>query len=143
MDIEFDAASVRTDIALVLCSDGLVDLYEEHDTNEARYLAQWAAQIGDALVRAGRLPSASVSNSVDIDVDANVSEDDRSDVPQLERQEQEQQQQRNGSTAVNLAVHLLREAIGGADMERASANLTVEMDERWMDDTTIIVHRFS
>jgi pyruvate dehydrogenase phosphatase len=40
-------------------------------------------------------------------------------------------------------VHLLRDAIGADDISRSSANLTVEMDERWIDDTTIIVHRFS
>lgn len=37
---------------------------------------------------------------------------------------------------------LLREAIGGNDVHAVSRNLTVEMEERWMDDTTIIIQRF-
>ncbi|KAI0356170.1 protein serine/threonine phosphatase 2C [Trametes cingulata] len=43
----------------------------------------------------------------------------------------------------NLALSLLREAIGGSDTQLVSRNLTVEMDERWMDDTTIIVQRLT
>jgi len=43
----------------------------------------------------------------------------------------------------NLALALLRESIGGEDTELVSRNLTVEMDERWMDDTTILVQRFA
>ena len=42
----------------------------------------------------------------------------------------------------NAALALLRDAVGGPDLTRASANLTVEMDERWMDDTSVIVLRF-
>lgn len=141
IDIDADAASVRADIALILCSDGLVDSYEEQGIQEKRYMAQWAAQIGDALALGGRqrggpLPGDDNTSS-SAGVGARVKRPDRSDEP-LEMPGQ----QGNGS-AVNLAVHLLREAIGGADIHRVSANLTVEMDERWMDDTTIIVHRFS
>ncbi|KAF7793792.1 hypothetical protein EIP86_004913 [Pleurotus ostreatoroseus] len=42
----------------------------------------------------------------------------------------------------NSALALLRAAIGGDDIKVVSRNMTVEMDERWMDDTTIIVQRF-
>lgn len=42
----------------------------------------------------------------------------------------------------NLALALLRDAIGGENLEVVSRNLTVEMDERWMDDITIVVQRF-
>lgn len=41
----------------------------------------------------------------------------------------------------NLALFLLRDALGGADEEKVSRMLTVEMSYRWMDDTTIIVQR--
>ncbi|CAA7259279.1 unnamed protein product [Cyclocybe aegerita] len=41
----------------------------------------------------------------------------------------------------NLALGLLREALGGDDIEKVSRMLTVEMEFRWMDDTTILVHR--
>ncbi|KAI0342052.1 protein serine/threonine phosphatase 2C [Trametopsis cervina] len=42
----------------------------------------------------------------------------------------------------NLALKLLRDAIGGDDLHLASRTLTVEMEEKWIDDTTIIVQRF-
>ena len=40
----------------------------------------------------------------------------------------------------NLALCLLREALGGENLDKVSRMLTVEMIDRWMDDTTIIVH---
>lgn len=43
----------------------------------------------------------------------------------------------------NLAVCLLRDGLGGDDTNLVSRNLTVEMEERWMDDTTIVVMRFA
>lgn len=43
------------------------------------------------------------------------------------------------STSERPALHLLREALGGANVERASFYLTVEMDQVWVDDTTLIV----
>ncbi|KAF5386116.1 hypothetical protein D9615_002436 [Tricholomella constricta] len=39
----------------------------------------------------------------------------------------------------NPALCLLRDMIGGDDTHMASRNLTVEMEERWMDDTTILI----
>ncbi|OCH93119.1 protein serine/threonine phosphatase 2C [Obba rivulosa] len=42
---------------------------------------------------------------------------------------------------VNLAMSLLRDALGGNDTRLVSRNLTVEMEERWVDDTTIVVQR--
>jgi pyruvate dehydrogenase phosphatase len=41
----------------------------------------------------------------------------------------------------NLALSLLRDALGGNDMEKVSRVITVEMSFRWMDDTTILVQR--
>ncbi|TRM69658.1 phosphatase 2C-like domain-containing protein [Schizophyllum amplum] len=41
----------------------------------------------------------------------------------------------------NLALSLLRAALGGSDEREVSQNMTVEMDDRWMDDTTILVQR--
>jgi pyruvate dehydrogenase phosphatase len=41
----------------------------------------------------------------------------------------------------NLALYLLRDALGGEDMEMVSRMITVEMPFRWMDDTTILVQR--
>lgn len=42
----------------------------------------------------------------------------------------------------NLAFDLLRDAIGGDDIDLASRNLTLEMDDKWMDDVTVLVQRF-
>jgi len=41
----------------------------------------------------------------------------------------------------NRALALLREALGGEDEEKVSRMLTVELTEKWMDDTTIVVQR--
>jgi len=44
-------------------------------------------------------------------------------------------------TRGNLALSLLRDGLGGADIRLVSQKLTVEMEEKWMDDVTIIVER--
>jgi pyruvate dehydrogenase phosphatase len=41
----------------------------------------------------------------------------------------------------NLALSLLRDGLGGDDIRLVSQKLTVEMEEKWMDDVTIIVQR--
>ncbi|KAJ3963553.1 protein serine threonine phosphatase 2C, partial [Lentinula raphanica] len=38
----------------------------------------------------------------------------------------------------NPALMILRDALGGADVERVSAMMTVEMYDKWMDDTTVL-----
>ncbi|KAI0686356.1 protein serine/threonine phosphatase 2C [Cytidiella melzeri] len=48
-----------------------------------------------------------------------------------------------GGPRANLALKLLRHAIGGDDLHLSSRTLTVEMDEKWTDDTTIIIQRFT
>lgn len=48
---------------------------------------------------------------------------------------------RSLDTYNNLALALLRHALGGGDTEKVSRNLTVEMAFRWMDDTTILIQR--
>lgn len=47
-----------------------------------------------------------------------------------------------GSMKSNLALRLLRDAVGGDDTELVSRNLTLEMEDKWMDDITILVQRF-
>ncbi|KAG6878525.1 hypothetical protein C0993_004423 [Termitomyces sp. T159_Od127] len=42
-------------------------------------------------------------------------------------------------TNVNAALRLLRDILGGDDVDMVSRNLTVEMDERWVDDITLLV----
>ena len=39
----------------------------------------------------------------------------------------------------NLALRLLRRALGGEDLLSISQMITLEMESPWMDDTTIIV----
>ena len=41
----------------------------------------------------------------------------------------------------NAALSLLRDVLGGDDTQMVSRNLTVEMEERWMDDTTVLIQR--
>jgi len=50
--------------------------------------------------------------------------------------------QREQGLPGNLAFDLLRDAIGGKDIDLASRNLTLEMDDKWIDDVTILVHHF-
>ena len=83
--------------ALILCSDGLTDLYDGYSAQEMA--DEWVEVIGREL-------------------DSNTGPN---------------------SGRTNLALTLLREAIGGRDTQLVSRNLTVEMEERWMDDTTIVV----
>ncbi|KAI0769315.1 protein serine/threonine phosphatase 2C [Trametes elegans] len=84
---------------LILCSDGLSDLYDGYSHQEMA--AEWVQAVGQEL-----------------------------DAPA-----------RPGSGRPHLALALLREAIGGSDTQLVSRNLTVEMEERWMDDTTIVIQR--
>ncbi|KAA1472773.1 protein serine/threonine phosphatase 2C [Dentipellis sp. KUC8613] len=84
------------DLALIMCSDGLPDLYSRLSRRDAT--SHWARVVGRAL-------------------------DARSPAP-------------------NLALLLLRDALGGDDVRLVSQYLTVEMDEKWTDDVTIIVQRF-
>ncbi|KAJ8488892.1 hypothetical protein ONZ51_g3251 [Trametes cubensis] len=86
---------------LILCSDGLSDLYDGYSFDEMA--EEWTQVVGKEL--------------------------DSKPGPKAGR--------------ANLALALLREAIGGADTQLVSRNLTVEMEERWMDDTTIVVQRLS
>ncbi|KAF8894907.1 protein serine threonine phosphatase 2C [Gymnopilus junonius] len=46
-----------------------------------------------------------------------------------------------GEKGTNLALQLLREGLGGTDLEKVSRMITVEMSFRWMDDTTVLVIR--
>ena len=75
---------------LLMCSDGLMDLYEDE---RLEFLAKkWVSKIGGDCQKKD-----------------------------------------------NLALDVLREALGGKDEEKVSRMLTVEMSFRWMDDTTILV----
>ncbi|KAI0645389.1 protein serine/threonine phosphatase 2C [Trametes meyenii] len=84
---------------LILCSDGLSDLYDGYSFQEMA--EEWIQVVGKA----------------------------------------HEAQTGPAGGRVNLALSLLREAIGGSDTQLVSRNLTVEMEERWMDDTTIVVQR--
>lgn len=46
-----------------------------------------------------------------------------------------------GKASGNLALDLLRSALGGEDTVKVSRSLTVEKMTRWMDDTTVMVIR--
>jgi pyruvate dehydrogenase phosphatase len=81
-----------TDAFLILCSDGLVDLFE-HETLD-QMANTWVQ-----LVAATKF----------------------------------------GGQRQNAALCLLREGLGGQDGEKVSRVLTVELMEKWMDDTTVVV----
>ena len=81
---------------LLMCSDGLMDLYEDQRTELDGVLSKkWVDNVGREYSKKG-----------------------------------------------NLALGLLREALGGEDEEKVSRMMTVEMSFKWIDDTTILVQRF-
>ena len=91
-----DLASANASEAfLIMCSDGLMDLYDDDRLNLEHVLApRWVGHVAA--------------------------------------------QSRDSE---NLALALLRDALGGTDTDKVSRLMTVEMTFRWMDDTTILVQR--
>ena len=41
----------------------------------------------------------------------------------------------------NLALRLLREGLGGPDLDKVSSMLTLEFESKWIDDVTVLVQR--
>lgn len=80
---------------LLMCSDGLMELYEDERVELEEILSKkWVDQVGRGYSKKG-----------------------------------------------NLALYVLREALGGEDEEKVSRMMTVEMSFKWIDDTTILVQR--
>lgn len=80
---------------LLMCSDGLMDLYEDQRLELDEILSKkWVDKVGREYLTKG-----------------------------------------------NLALSVLREALGGEDKEKVSRMITVEMSFKWMDDTTILIQR--
>jgi pyruvate dehydrogenase phosphatase len=94
----------QQELLLILSSDGLQDLYDNHDTqlSDQEMADRWVGLVGHHM-----------HSSTDM-----------------------------GSIKSNLALRLLRDAVGGDDTDLVSRNLTLEMEDKWMDDITILVQRF-
>jgi pyruvate dehydrogenase phosphatase len=90
------------EILLILSSDGLQDLYDNHDIqlSDQEMADRWVGLVGHHM-----------DSTTDMDLQG------------------------------NLAVRLLRDAVGGDNTELVSRNLTLEMEDKWMDDITILVQR--
>ncbi|KAF9227476.1 protein serine/threonine phosphatase 2C [Gyrodon lividus] len=99
----FDTSNNSHESFLILCSDGLHDLYDNIDAtlSEQDLADRWVNIVGMSPRKRGETGAPR-----------------------------------------NLAFDLLRDAIGGEDTELASRNLTLEMDDKWIDDVTILVQRF-
>ena len=82
---------------LMMCTDGLLDLYEVDHRDLDRMAEAWVNLLSKGEKLEGRL---------------------------------------------NLALYILRDALGGEDTEKVSRMITVEMCHKWMDDTTIIVQKY-
>ncbi|KAL0578837.1 hypothetical protein V5O48_003161 [Marasmius crinis-equi] len=101
-----------THACLILCSDGLIDLYSDDnqrvasELNMALMATPWIRTVGDESLKP--LPSG-----------------------------------KTGEVKANLALRLVYEGLGGGtgqnDLDRISRMITVEMDDKWMDDTTVVV----
>ncbi|KAH7888784.1 phosphatase 2C-like domain-containing protein [Phlebopus sp. FC_14] len=99
----FDASNDRQEYFLILCSDGLLDLYDNvhAQLSEQELADRWVDIVGRSL-----------------------------------------KMRRDTGVSRNPALDLLRDAIGGRDLALASRNLTLEMDDKWLDDVTILVQCF-
>jgi pyruvate dehydrogenase phosphatase len=95
---------------LILATDGLSELYD--GAGRADMVADWALCVAEA--GAGAKAKAKVERKGDSEKEG-VGEGE------------------------NLALRLLRRALGGEDLMSISQMITLDMDTPWMDDTTIIV----
>ncbi|KAK7437947.1 hypothetical protein VKT23_018382 [Stygiomarasmius scandens] len=106
-DVSNTGSLSRPKACLMMCSDGLVNLYDgELDWDPENMFEHWIRVV------------ASESSS------------------------SEDQMLKASGIKSNHALRLLRDALGGRDEEKVSSMMTVEMEERWMDDTTVIVEFF-
>ncbi|KDQ18817.1 hypothetical protein BOTBODRAFT_153711 [Botryobasidium botryosum FD-172 SS1] len=97
---------------LILCSDGLKDLWHDYGANSGASAGAGAGNGNGSSVEEEWVKI--VGKVMDEDTEENT----------------------------NFALTLLRESLGGDDPEKVSRMVTVEMGERWMDDTTIQVVTF-
>ncbi|KAF5345924.1 hypothetical protein D9758_011414 [Tetrapyrgos nigripes] len=113
-DSNVESETFTRNACLVICSDGLMDLYKRHekweDLEEVHIFERW-------------IELALVDETPAFCLNAEVVPKNNSD-PRHSR---------------NHALRILRDALGGEDEERVSSMITVEMEEKWMDDTTVIV----
>jgi pyruvate dehydrogenase phosphatase len=82
---------------LIMCSDGLLDLYRSRHSSVAEKAGTWVDVVGGTMMETREIGKE------------------------------------------NLALRLLRHALGGEQRQLVSRMITVEMTDRWMDDTTILV----
>lgn len=109
---------------VILASDGLVELF--HHSVDARV---WVSYVREALVAGSASSQAVATPSSPVLGKAGPSSPGKAGKKEKERNE------RNP----NPALALLRRGLGGESEEYVSRMLTVEMEERWMDDTSIVV----
>jgi len=100
VDLARTKALTAGEITFVLCSDGLLDLFEARDESDLRSVAQRWMQSGSAT-------------------------DPKS----------------SGDPYENGALRILREGLGGRNEDAVAQILTVEMDDKWLDDITTLVYK--
>jgi pyruvate dehydrogenase phosphatase len=94
---------------LILATDGLSELYD--GAGRSDMVADWARCVAEAAGGARASVKAKAKES---------------------------EKEKDGEEE-NLALRLLRRALGGEDLMSISQMVTLDMDSPWMDDTTIIV----
>jgi pyruvate dehydrogenase phosphatase len=95
---------------LILATDGLSELYD--GAGRSDMVADWARCVAEAAARASSAKAKA--------------------------KESESEKEKDGEEE-NLALGLLRRALGGEDLMSISQMITLDMESPWMDDTTIIV----
>lgn len=106
---------------VILASDGLVELF--HHSVDARV---WASYVREALVASSASSQAVATPSSPVLGKAGPASPGKA-------------RKKGKNPNPNPALALLRRGLGGESEESVSRMLTVEMEERWMDDTSIVV----
>ena len=107
---------------VILASDGLVELF--HHSVDARV---WVSYVREALIAAASSQAVATPSSPVLGKSGPASPGKAG--------KKDKDKERNP----NPALALLRRGLGGESEEHVSRMLTVEMEERWMDDTSIVV----
>ena len=109
----------------MLCSDGLTDLYAEDGAGESetpKSIQEVADMFPRVLARARAVAASRSGDSQD-------------------KEKEEKDGDKSEDKKPNLALALLREGLGGSDLDKVSSMITLELDSKWVDDVTVLVQR--
>ncbi|KAG7086404.1 hypothetical protein E1B28_002359 [Marasmius oreades] len=134
LDTMAQKGSIQGPRFLILSSDGFSDLCKGE--GQQRIITDWAK----AVVAEGKTSNcafAGVLNS--LSSNGNAESNINNILPTYPLSPTSPTAPGTGSESRNMALRLLRRALGGEDKLRVSKVLTLDMDDAWIDDTAIVV----